>query len=315
MTNGSHLLMHSRIWTIAVSHYMKNAGKSTQIQRLRHEENPCRNVVPAQRNTRNCRSFRHKLHPSVFQAFRAGKEGKNDVRTRTRLQPERLTDTRAYEKKPSMLFAVVIFLSVVVLGVIAALRFTKGIIPLRTYESRELPGFPGPAGLIHRLDGAEKRQRKLEKARFPGVDENGFISLPPAWEGKVTAGRLACVAHTWAMSSLVREDPEAAKARKTASARATMIPFFTALILLGMLAAGLLKFQIALAIGLACWAFFTFSALPSQFREWKAAEIAKSGLKEAGLWPVLPSDAMAVEQCLKALSWCHVAGFRRILPR
>ena len=41
-----------------------------------------------------------------------------------------------------MLFAVVIFLSVVVLGVIAALRFTKGIIPLRTYESRELPGFP-----------------------------------------------------------------------------------------------------------------------------------------------------------------------------
>ena len=45
-----------------------------------------------------------------------------------------------------MLFAVVIFLSVVVLGVIAALRFTKGIIPLRTYESRELPGFPGPAG-------------------------------------------------------------------------------------------------------------------------------------------------------------------------
>lgn len=91
--------------------------------------------------------------------------------------------------------------------------------------------------------------------------------------------------------------------------------FFTALILLGMLTAGLLKFQIALAIGLACWAFFTFSALPSQFREWKAAEIAKSGLKEAGLWPVLPSDAMAVEQCLKALSWCHVAGFRRILPR
>ena len=179
----------------------------------------------------------------------------------------------------------------------------------------ELPGFPGPAGLIHRLDGAEKRQRKLAEARFPGVDENGLISLPPAWEGKVTAGRLACVAHTWAMSSLVREDPAAAKARKTAAARAMMIPFFTALILLGMLATGLLKFQIALAIGLACWAFFTFSALPTQFREWKAAEIAKSGLKEAGLWPLLPSDAMAVEQCLKALSWCNVAGFRRILPR
>lgn len=38
-----------------------------------------------------------------------------------------------------------------------------------------------------------------------------------------------------------------------------------------MIAAGLLKFQVALAIGLACWAFFTFSAIPTQFREWKAA--------------------------------------------
>ena len=214
-----------------------------------------------------------------------------------------------------MLFAVVIFLSLVVLGVIAALRFTKGVIPLRTYESRELPGFPGPVGLIRRLDGAENRRRKLAEARTPGVDENGLISLPPAWEGKVTAGRMACVAHTWALSILVKENAEAAKARKTAIARATMIPFFTGLGLLGMIAAGLLKFQIALAIGLACWAFFTFSAIPTQFREWKAAEMAKSGLKEAGLWPQLPSDAMAIEQCLKALTWCHVAGFRRILPR
>ena len=141
-----------------------------------------------------------------------------------------------------MLFAVVIFLSLVVLGVIAALRFTKGVIPLRTYESRELPGFPGPAGLIRRLDGAEKRRRKLAEARTPGVDENGLISLPPAWEGKVTAGRMACVAHTWALSRLLKENAEAAKARKTAIARATMIPFFTGLVLLGMIAAGLLKF-------------------------------------------------------------------------
>ena len=63
-----------------------------------------------------------------------------------------------------MLFAVVIFLSVVVLGVIAALRFTKGIIPLRTYESRELPGFPGPAGLIHRLDGAETGESPVSRS-------------------------------------------------------------------------------------------------------------------------------------------------------
>lgn len=78
-----------------------------------------------------------------------------------------------------MLFAVVIFLSVVVLGVIAALRFTKGVIPLRTYESRELPGFPGPAGLIHRLDGAEKRQRKLAEAVFPVWMKTASSACPP----------------------------------------------------------------------------------------------------------------------------------------
>lgn len=214
-----------------------------------------------------------------------------------------------------MFFAVIIFLSVVVLGVIAALRFSKGIVPLRTYGARELPGFPGPSGLIRRLDGAGKKQRPLGEARTPRVDADGMISLPPAWHGKVTAGRLACVAHTWALSHLIKENQEAAKARTTAIQRATMIPFFTALVLLAMMGTGLLKFQTALTIGLACWAFFTFAAIPTQFREWKAVEIAKAGLKEAGLWPQLPADAQAIEQCLKALTWCHVAGFRRILPR
>lgn len=214
-----------------------------------------------------------------------------------------------------MLFAVVIFLSVIVLGVIAALRFTKGVIPLRTYESLPLPGFPGPVGLVRRLDGADKRQRPLGTGRAPRVDDKGMILLPPSWEDKVTAGRLACVAHTWALSKLIIANKEAAKARKLAALRATMIPFFTALVLLGMMAAGMMKFHTALSLGLACWAFFTFAAIPSQFREWKATELAKSGLKEAGLWPQLSTDAHAIEQCLKALTWCHVAGFRRILPK
>lgn len=41
-----------------------------------------------------------------------------------------------------MLFAVVIFLSVVVLGVIAALRFTKGIIPCAPTNPGNCPASP-----------------------------------------------------------------------------------------------------------------------------------------------------------------------------
>lgn len=44
MTNGNHFLMNSGIWTIAVSNYMKNAGKAIQIQPFRDEEGPSLNV-------------------------------------------------------------------------------------------------------------------------------------------------------------------------------------------------------------------------------------------------------------------------------
>ncbi len=215
-----------------------------------------------------------------------------------------------------MLFAVFIsIVSLIVLGIIASLRFSRGIAPLRTHESRELPGFPGPAGLIYRLDGPDTPQRELGKSRAPEVDAEGDISLPPQWEDKVTAGRLACVAYTWAMSALVKQSPETAKARKTAIARATIVPFFTALIMLVAVLCKVMTWQYAIPIALACWAFFTFAAIPAQFREWKAADLARQALKKAGLWPQLPADAAAIDHCLKAQAWCHVAGFRRVLPR
>ncbi len=206
-------------------------------------------------------------------------------------------------------------LSLIVLGIIASLRFSKGIAPLRTYESRELPGLPGPAGLIYRLDGTDSPQRELGKSRAPDVDEEGNISLPPHWEGKVTAGRFACVAYTWAMSALGKQSPDTAKARKLAIRRATMIPFFIGLVLLIAAIARVMLWQYAIPVFLACWAFFTFAALPTQFREWKAADLARQRLKEAGLWPMLATDAEAIDRCLKAQAWCNVAGFRRALPR
>lgn len=52
-TNGSHFLMHSRIWTIAVSNYMKKAVKAIQIQRF-----------PEERAIRTRRTARARVMPS-----------------------------------------------------------------------------------------------------------------------------------------------------------------------------------------------------------------------------------------------------------
>lgn len=209
---------------------------------------------------------------------------------------------------------VITFISIVILGIIGMLRMTKGIMPLRANEAQQLPSLPGPSGLIYRLDGPDKKQRKLLEGKYPRITPDGQIILPSTWDSHVTAGRVAYAAYTWALCILNEKDPEAAKNRHLAVARATMIPFFTLLILgIGMLFG--LKFGIAFPIFLAVWAFFTFAAIPSQFRDWKAIELAKSGLKESGLWPSSSTDAKAIERCLQALAWCHVAGFRRIFPR
>ena len=175
--------------------------------------------------------------------------------------------------------------------------------------------FPVPWGLIRRLDGAEKRRRKLAEARTPGVDENGLISLPPAWEGKVTAGRMACVAHTWALSILVKETRKRQSPQNGYCTRHDDLPFFTGLVASGHDSGRPAEIPDCPGHrpGMLGFLYLLRHSYPVPGME--SREMAKSGLKEAGLWPQLPSDAMAIEQCLKALTWCHVAGFRRILPR
>lgn len=214
-----------------------------------------------------------------------------------------------------MIFGFVILISAVVLGILAVLRFTKGIAPLRNYEKVSLPGLPGPTGLIHRLDGSDQKQRPISYGRHPELKGDNELVLPKAWETDMTAGRYAAVAHLWALDQLKQEDPNGAKERKNALFRAIIIPFFSALILIALVGLKRIPVTPGIAVFLAIWAFCSFSAFPGQFREWKAAEIAKKGLQNAGLWPQLSTDANAVDICLKALYWCRVAGFRRILPR
>ena len=81
---------------------------------------------------------------------------------------------------------IVIFAAVLVLAIIAGLRFTKGIAPLRAYESVELPGFPGARGLVLRLDGVEKPNSPIINGKTPDVNDKAELVIPNKWEdGKI----------------------------------------------------------------------------------------------------------------------------------
>lgn len=209
-----------------------------------------------------------------------------------------------------------VFLSAIILfAVLAYLRHTKGVMPLRRSEGAALPGFPGPRGLVVRLDGMERKQRVVIDGRFPGVSKDGSLVLPLKWEKEMTVGRMAAVAHTWGLGLLAEDDPVGAKSRENAILRTAIITFFVGLIALAMVFIKHVDFRIALAMIVGTWAFLSFAAIPSQYREWKARDLAKQRLKEAGLWPQLPQDGRALESCLDSMIWCRVAGFRRILPK
>lgn len=209
----------------------------------------------------------------------------------------------------------VLLVSALFFFIIMSLRYGKAISPLRRVGGVPLPGFPGPIGLINRLDGVDRKQRDITAGRTPNIKQDGSMTLPLKWENTVTAGRLACVAHTWALAQLAEEDPEGGKAREQAIRRAHIVTFFSLLIAGVLVFVKHMDYRTALAMVTGIWTFISFSAIPTQYREWKALEIARTGLKNAGLWPRLNRDAQALDTCLKAMTWCRVAGFRRILPR
>lgn len=223
-----------------------------------------------------------------------------------------LTDLWQNERMFSMF---VLLVSALFFFILMSLRYGKAISPLRRAEGTLLPGFPGPIGLINRLDGVDRKQREITPGRAPSIKQDGSLILPLKWEDSVTAGRLACVAHTWALAQLAEDDAEGGKAREHAVKRAQIVTFFSILIAGALVFIKHMDYRTALAMVAGIWTFISFSAIPTQFREWKALEIARTGLKNAGLWPRLNGDAQALDTCLKAMTWCRVAGFRRILPR
>lgn len=214
-----------------------------------------------------------------------------------------------------MFYTLVFAISILLFVILWSLRYSKGLSPLRQAERAPLPGFPGPRGLIVRLDGMERKQRLVIEGPAPTARKDGSIILPAHWEKSMTVGRMAAVAHAWGLSLLAEDDPEGAKSREQAVMRTVVITFFVALIAVALIFIKHIDFRLALSFVAGTWAFLSFAAIPSQYREWKARDLARKRLKEAGLWPQLPQDGNALDICLNAMTWCRVAGFRRILPK
>ncbi len=208
-----------------------------------------------------------------------------------------------------------LFPAVIIFLILMMLRHTKSKRLLNHYGNQPLPGFPGPAGLVMRLDGMDRKQRKIVHGRRLGNKKDGVVVLPPAWEQHMTAGRMACVAHAWAWSVLAETDPEGDTKRMKSINQAKIVCFFACLIALAIVFFRHANPLTVFAITAFLWAFLAFAGLPTQIREKQATDLAKKGLKEAGLWPQLTEDAYALEACLQAMSWSRVAGFPRIWPR
>lgn len=204
--------------------------------------------------------------------------------------------------------------ALILFAVMGYLRYTKGIAPLRAMGRVSLPGFPGPRGLVNRLDGLDRRRREIQQGKSPLPKMDGSIILPDFWEGEMTAGRMASVAHTWGLCLLAENDTAGAKAREAAISRTMIIVFFTVLVAVALIFLKRVDARLALMLVSWIWAFLTFIAIPTHYREWKARDVAKKRLKEIGLWPRLAQDQQALDICLTAMIWCRVAGFRRILP-
>lgn len=206
-------------------------------------------------------------------------------------------------------------------GVVAAimywLRHTKGRVPLRAGEDMILPATPGVRGVVMRLDGLDRKNREIYESRYVKSRPDGSLSLPyEKWnQEEMTVARLASIAHVWAMAQLAKDDPDGYKDRESSVARARVVPILGLFVCMIMMVAGRMTLPIGFTLLFVIWTMMVLVSIPSQFREWKAVAIAKTGLKQAGLYPQFQNTAAVLDRCIAALSWCRVAGFRQIVPR
>lgn len=214
-----------------------------------------------------------------------------------------------------VLWKLALFVTAIVFFVLASLRYGKGVFPLRAVKGRVLPSFPAPEGLIARLDGFDRRSREVKTSFMPCVLKDGGVAFPKRWSHEITIGSVAGVAHTWALACMAEADPEGHKVRENALLRAAIVPFLSFLVLTVLCVLGRIPVSAAVAALAIVWVLMAFSAVMSQMREWKAVEVAKAGLREAGLWPKMPGTSAALEQALKAHAWCRVGGFFRYYAR
>lgn len=203
-------------------------------------------------------------------------------------------------------------------GILAWLRFAKGYLGLKRAESELYPYQFSPGAIVSRLNGLEHHAPPIHEGKLPRFDEKTESLVLPLnrWRtGDMNMARVAVISHTWAHSLLAKQDPLGHRQRERAVVRARLVPILALFMCLVLAGTGRISPMVALTLLVVSWTLTAMIAIPSQFREWKAIAIAKTGLKEAGLYPQSRDEAAQLNRALSSLAWCRVAGFRHLVPK
>lgn len=217
----------------------------------------------------------------------------------------------------SLILVPIWFFCGIIVVILAWLRWRKGQYALSSGEKILLPHSPSCLGIIRRLDGIERHNRIVSSSSRPLSRLDGSLDIPLiSWDKKpMTVARFASIAHTWALAQMAESDPSGHIQRERAIAQARIIPILTLFLCIILCAAGRISPSIGITLVFIAWVLPSLIAIPSQFREWKAIAIAKTGLKNAQLYPQDLGLVSAINKSLTALAWCRVAGMKQIVPK
>lgn len=214
-----------------------------------------------------------------------------------------------------MPFNLLLLLACGMIAIVAWLRHTKGVAPLRRAHRRPSETFPAPPGLVRRLDGIEAPNREVGIALSPRISPDLGLAFPRKWNDQVTLATVATVAYTWALAKLAEDDPEGHREREQALLRAAIIPFLSFVILAVLVLLAKMPPYAALVIQMLVWAVLIYASFKTHHREWAAVAVANEALKTSGMWPQMPGTALTLERAVRAQAWCRVGGFPRYFPK